>query len=339
VEELDKYFLGLAIDEAWKFQGLTYPNPAVGAVVAKDGQLISCECHKKAGDPHAEVLAIKSAFIKLHPDRSKTEYIKILQISSEIHEYLYENHDNIFADCDIYSTLEPCNHYGKTPPCSHLISKLRFKRVVFGSSDEGVRASGGAEFLSKNCIEVIPGVLKDRCDELLAPFLAWQNSRFVFFKYAQTLNGVIAPGKISSDESFEMVHKLRDKIELLVIGGNTVRNDRPTLDSRIVDGKAPDVLIYSRRDDLDRSIPLFGVPNREVIITNKLNIPQKYRFIMIEGGSEMLKATMDICDYFLIFVSPKLSDGVFLRVNDIKFDYLSSFRVDCDQAIWARRKK
>lgn len=339
MEELDNFFMSLAVAEAWKYQGLTYPNPAVGAAIVKDGSLVSLDCHKKAGEPHAEVLAIRSAFSKLHPDISKVEHIKTLHSSNEIHEYLYINHDNIFTECSVYSTLEPCNHYGKTPPCSFLISKLKFKRVVFGSSDSYENSRGGSDLLVENGTEVVSGASKEQCDELLEPFLRWNKSRFVFFKYAQSLNGVIAPGKISCDEAFSFVHLLRDKVDLIIIGGNTVRSDRPTLDARLVGGRAPDVLVLSRQMEFDRTIPLFGVPKRDVMISDTLEIPDKYRFVMIEGGSLMLEAVSDICEYFLIFVAPRVADGLFLRGNGIKFDYLNSFRVGCDQAIWARRKK
>jgi len=338
VEELDKFCMSLAINEAWKFQGLTYPNPAVGAVVTQNEHIVSVECHKKSGDPHAEVLAIKSAYLKLHKDYSKKTILSTLQTSDEIHQFLYENHDSIFHECSIYSTLEPCNHHGKTPPCSTLISKLGFKRIIFGSFDYGDTAHGGALKLKADGIDVVDSIMQKECDILLVPFLAWQKSRFIFFKYAQTLNGVVAPGKISSENSFEMVHKLRDKIDLLIIGGETVRSDRPTLDARLVDGRAPDVMILSRKDDFDKTIPLFGVKNREVFIVDSLQIPSKYRFIMVEGGPNMLEFVRDICDFFLIFIAPRVASGVALSLNTIDFDYLNSFKIGNDMAIWAKRR-
>ena len=106
-------YLQLAIDEAWKYQFLTYPNPAVGAVlIVKNKVFISA--HKKAGLPHAEVNVIYEAYKHFFkaPD---------LTTSNDIHNFLYQNHNNFFNDAILYVTLEPCNHYGKTPPCSLLI--------------------------------------------------------------------------------------------------------------------------------------------------------------------------------------------------------------------------
>jgi len=97
---------------------------------------------------------------------------------------------------------------------------------------------------------------------------------------------------------------MRHAADLLVIGGNTVRTDRPTLDARMVGGKAPDVLILSRKDDFDRSIPLFGVPGRKVMIANDLTAMEMYRNVLVEGGPGMFEALKDVCDMFLCFVAP-----------------------------------
>jgi len=251
-----EYFINLALEKAWAYQGLTYPNPPVGAVITDNqNNFISDGEHTEAGTPHAEVNAIKQAYFNLTNDKSilKQEY------SKEIHEYLYKNHNNIFSDKNIYVTLEPCNHFGKTPPCSKLIKELGFKKVFIGTLDPNKEASGGAKYLQKYGLHVEVGLLEDKCKELLEPFTIWQKKPFVFFKLAQSSNGVISGGTITCKESRMHVHALRDKTDLLVIGGNTVRIDRPTLDARMVDGKAPDILIYSKSKEFDRSIPLFNM--------------------------------------------------------------------------------
>jgi len=152
--------------------------------------------------------------------------------------------------------------------------------------------------------------LRKECDELLFPFLAWQNHQpFIFFKLALSKNGVASGGIITSEASRTMVHRLRDKCDLLVIGGNTVRTDRPLLDARLCDGTAPDVLIYSRQNDFDVSIPLFSVKNRKVLIENSLEKVGQYKMVMIEGGQEMLKSIEDSVGWYLIFTSPHLKEG------------------------------
>ena len=336
--ENDSFFLSLAINEAWKFQGLTYPNPAVGAVVVKDGKILAIDCHKKAGTPHAEVLAIRSAFCKLHPDPSRVAEISVLESSLEIHEYLYSNHDAIFKECTIYSTLEPFNNYGKTPPCSQLIKTLGFKKAIFGSYDTGDESGCGLKTLLDSGVDCVGGVMVSECDELIRPFVNWQKGRFVFFKYAQTLNGSIGPGKVSNSNAFEMVHALRDRIDLLIIGGETVRSDRPTLDSRLISGHAPDVMIYSKNDDFDRSIPLFDVPNRDVFISSTLDIPDRYKFVMIEGGGGTLFATKEICDAYLIFLSPVIMNGFGLKCDNIELEFINYFNISNNLAIWAKRR-
>jgi len=310
---MKKRFMKLAINEAWKYQGLTYPNPAVGAVIVKQNKILAISAHKQAGLPHAEVLATKEAYYKLTNDKR----ILKLKLSEDIHNFLYHHHDNIFQDCIIYTTLEPCNHTGKTPPCSLLLKILNFKQTIIGSFDNSKDARGGAKKL-KN----VNFLLKNKSNKLLYPFIKWSNSRFVFFKVARSINNVIDGGCISCDDALDMVHKLRDKCDLLIIGGNTVRTDRPTLDSKRVGTKAPDVLIYSKENRFDKTINLFNVPNRKVIISNNFDIIDKYNFIMIEGVDAMFDLTLDIVDYYLVFTSPNKKKGAkFTSIKKLKSLY------------------
>ncbi len=328
--DFDRFCMSLALDEAWKYQGLTYPNPAVGAVITKNGKILSIEAHKEAGEPHAEVLAIKEAYYRLSGDN---EILK-LNDSAKIHTYLLQNAKNLFYDATIYVTLEPCNHYGKTPPCSTLIKNLKFKRVVISVRDPNINASGGIGYLKSSGILVEVGLMAKDGEKLIEPFRKWRDSRFIFFKLAQTLNGMIAPGIISSKKSREFVHKIRDKIELLVIGGNTIRVDRPTLDSRLAQGRAPDVLIYSKEKDFDKSIPLFGVKNRKVYIESDFEKLKEYRYIMIEGGEGMLKATSALANWYLFFISPQLKDGIGYSLNR-ELKILNKRSIGKDIVIWS----
>jgi diaminohydroxyphosphoribosylaminopyrimidine deaminase/5-amino-6-(5-phosphoribosylamino)uracil reductase len=152
-------------------------------------------------------------------------------------------------------------------------------------------------------------MMKKEGKALLEPFVTWQKKPFVFFKWAQRLDGTIDNGMISSHSSRQHMHALRSQCDLLVIGGNTVRTDCPTLDARLVNGKAPDVLIYSHQDDFDRTIALFNVPNRTVFIASDLKKIDEYHLVMIEGGSAMLQAARDVCDWYVSYVSPKIGGG------------------------------
>jgi diaminohydroxyphosphoribosylaminopyrimidine deaminase/5-amino-6-(5-phosphoribosylamino)uracil reductase len=329
----DEFFLDLAISEAWKYFGLTYPNPPVGSLITIDDKIISINCHKKYGEPHAEVNAIKDAYYKLTNDQN------ILNITdaTKLHEYLYRNHNNIFKNATIYVTLEPCNHYGKTPPCAILIENLGFKRVVIGTLENNTQAEGGAKRLQNSGIDVVSGMLKEECDSLLAIFnKTINNEKFVFFKYAQKINGVIDGGYISSKESLKLVHNLRDKCDLLVIGGNSVRVDRPTLDARMIDGKAPDILILSNQKDFDKSIPLFNVPNREVYISDSLDIIDRYKFVMVEGGSKMLQSFSKIADFLLLFQAPSIKSGGYKIDADINLETKYFSKIGVDLYMWSK---
>lgn len=307
VTQSDNALMKIAQEAAWAYQGLTFPNPAVGAVLSDDnGNIISVGAHQKAGSPHAEVEVLKHAYMKLTGDDS----LENINDSTDIHSFLSTHHNDIFSQLTLHVTLEPCHHHGKTPPCSQLIKTLGLKKVVIGSRDLSLHAQGGGAFLESNGVKIVWDCLRKECDELLTPFLAWQNHQpFVFFKLALSANGVASGGIITSEASRTMVHRLRDKCDLLVIGGNTVRIDRPILDARLCEGKAPDILIYSRSNDFDRSIPLFSVSHRKILIENSLEKLQQYKMVMIEGGQEMLKMIEKDVKWYLIFTSPHHKEG------------------------------
>lgn len=325
-----KYFIQMALDKAWTYQGLTYPNPPVCSVITdiKDN-FISLGVHEYSGGPHAEVNAIKNAYHNLTNDTN----LDFIKDSAAIHEYLFINHNGIFRDKNIYVTLEPCNHHGKTPPCANLILELGFKKIFIGTLDPNKNASGGAQKLIENGLHVEVGILGEKCKSLIEPFKLWQQKTFVFFKLAMSANGVIDGGTITCKESRILVHALRDKVDLLVIGGNTVRVDRPTLDARLSDGRAPDVLIYSKNKDFDKNIPLFSVPNRKVLIADNFDILSDYNYVMIEGGEGMLKAVKDFVDWFLIFRSPHFKKG-FSPSLEISLKEEFSMSIGEDRVSW-----
>ncbi|WP_242689831.1 bifunctional diaminohydroxyphosphoribosylaminopyrimidine deaminase/5-amino-6-(5-phosphoribosylamino)uracil reductase RibD [Sulfurimonas aquatica] len=324
----------LALDEAWKYQGFTYPNPAVGcAILSPSREILAVEAHHRSGEAHAEVNALKSAYYKLTNDA----YILSLETSADIHAYLINNHNNMFNNCSLYTTLEPCSHYGKTPSCASLISELSFKDVYVGSYDTNKKAQNGNTILQKNGVKVVSEILHNECENLLFPFKKFLEGRFVFFKWAQRLNATTDDGIISSHESRVDVHKMRDVCDLLVIGGNSVRVDRPTLDARLVDGKAPDILIISRDKEFDRNIPLFNVKNRKVFVEDNFSKLSEYKNIMIEGTSKMYELSREYVDLYLCYLAPTFggSSG-FDNIND-KFDILNVRQADEDIIMWMKR--
>ncbi|MCW8954457.1 MAG: bifunctional diaminohydroxyphosphoribosylaminopyrimidine deaminase/5-amino-6-(5-phosphoribosylamino)uracil reductase RibD [Sulfurimonas sp.] len=340
----NNFYMNLALKEAWKYQGLTYPNPAVGCtVVGINGEVLAVEAHKRAGGPHAEVQALKSAYFKLTND----EKILELTLSADIHTFLLQNHNNCFKGISLYTTLEPCSHIGKTPSCATLIASLGIKKLFVGSNDLNVEASGGNEVVrnadlypkgNSSWAHVETGILAKECEALLKPFNKWSQKRFVFFKWAQRLNGTTDDGIISSKESRTITHAMRDVCDLLVIGGNTVRTDRPTLDARLVDGKAPDILILSNSTEFDKSIALFNVKNRKVIISDNLSSLDNYKNIMIEGSSNMFELARNITDYYLCFLAPTFGGNSSFNKIDDKFEILNIQKEEQDIIMWMKRE-
>jgi diaminohydroxyphosphoribosylaminopyrimidine deaminase/5-amino-6-(5-phosphoribosylamino)uracil reductase len=207
--------------------GYTAPNPMVGAVVVQAGQIIGEGFHPKAGEPHAEVFALRSAGAQA---RGATVYVN----------------------------LEPCNHYGRTPPCTEALIKAGVAKVVVGMVDPDPRVAGsGIERLRSAGIEVVVGVEEKACQRLNEAFshrIRYQQP-FGILKYAMTLDGKIATTTghsawITAPAARQRVHHLRAQCDAVIVGGNTVRQDNPRLTTHAVEGPNPLRVVMSRRFDL-----------------------------------------------------------------------------------------
>ena len=200
-----------AIRLAVKGLGRTSPNPAVGAVIVRDGHVIASGYHKKAGQNHAEVEALS-----VIGGKGKESDI-------------------------LYVTLEPCNHYGRTPPCTEAIIKSGIKNVVIGMGDPNPSVKGGgAEFLRQRGIHVKSGVLEDECRRLNEGYIKFVTTGrpFVTAKSALTLDGWSATSKghskwITNERSRNFVHRLRDKADGIMVGVGTIIADDPLLTTRL----------------------------------------------------------------------------------------------------------
>ena len=155
---------------------------------------------------------------------------------------------------------------------------------------------------------------------------------------AQTLNGSI-DGSISSNQAKAYVHALRDRIDLMLIGGNTVRTDRPTLDARFIAGRAPNIMIYTKNNIFDNNIPLFKIPNREVIISDDLFKLLEYKFVMVEGVYNLMEALKERIDYIVLLVSPKIRNGVnALNEIDMDFEIIHENFIGDEKIVYLKRK-
>jgi len=327
----DEFYMKLALDKAWQFQGLTYPNPAVGAVVSCNGKIVAVEAHQKAGTSHAEVLALLSAYETI--SSTKIDFDRF--DANLAHQFLLKLPKDFFSSCTMYVTLEPCSHAGKTPSCASLLAKLHLKEIIIGTKDPIVGHDGGADIVS-NITNVKTGVLEKECKDLLEPFTIWQSRAFVLFKLAQTTNARVGGGYLSSKPSLVHVHKLRKVCTQMLIGGNTVREDRPKLDCRFIDSDAPDVTIYSKQKSFDETIPLFHVPNRKVDISDNLDFLDNPSFVLVEGASGMLEALKDKIDMMLIYQTPKLSTNTLTYNTTMNLQFLHTDKIDVDMIIWSK---
>lgn len=220
-----------AIELARKGAGKTSPNPAVGAVVVKNGRIIAEGFHKKAGGAHAEIVALKKA-------------------------------GNRAKGSDLYITLEPCCHYGRTPPCCNAIIRAGVKRVVVGMRDLNPIVRGqGIKMLKDNRISVSEGVLRSECERLNPAYIKWIVSGipYVTLKIALSLDGKIATKSgdskwITNDPCRSYVHELRDASDAIMVGANTVLKDDPRLNVRLPGQKARNKIAVVLDERL--SIPL-----------------------------------------------------------------------------------
>ncbi|MFP4629109.1 MAG: bifunctional diaminohydroxyphosphoribosylaminopyrimidine deaminase/5-amino-6-(5-phosphoribosylamino)uracil reductase RibD [Desulfohalobiaceae bacterium] len=205
-----------AVELARKAWGRTAPNPCVGAVVLQQGRILAWGWHQGPGLPHAEAKALQQA--ALAP------------------EYRPE-------ECALFVTLEPCNHQGRTPPCTRAVLEQGIRRVVVGCKDPnpGVQG-GGAEYLEAQGAEVEIGVAEQACRDLISDFMLWQQEQrpFVLLKLASSLDGRIGlsggrPARISGPQAKEQVHYLRSRVQAVLVGGGTFYQDDPGLDCRLQD--------------------------------------------------------------------------------------------------------
>jgi len=261
------------IELAQMGMGSVSPNPMVGALIVCNDRIIGDGYHAKYGEAHAEVNAIRNV-LENHGDAKE-----LLKRST------------------IYVNLEPCFHFGKTPPCTDLIINNQIQRVVIGCRDPFEHVNGkGIQKLKEAGIEVIEGVLTDQCISLNKRFITRvQKQRpYIILKWAQTQDKYIAPADgtqkwITTLTSKQLVHKWRSEEDAVLVGKNTVKADNPQLNVREWSGKNPIRIIIDRNLELSGSLNVFD-QSQETIIFNeiKTEIIGKMKYLQLEDFDNLL---------------------------------------------------
>jgi len=240
--EIDQKYMRLALREARKGLGRTSPNPCVGAVVVRDQLVVATGYHQKAGTPHAEIHALRRA-------------------------------GALARGATLYVTLEPCNHTGRTPPCTQAIVASGIKRVVVGMEDPNpLVLGGGNNYLQSQGLEVVSGVLAAECRKLNRPFIKYitQSLPWVVMKGGMSLDGRIsyqrhARGWMTGADSLRKTHRLRNCADAILVGSTTVKVDDPALTTRLPHGRGRDPL--------------------RVILDTHLTIPESSRVLHLDSSA------------------------------------------------------
>lgn len=342
MRSLDELILWHCCELAWEHQSLALPNPSVCAiVVSANGEILGTGVHIIAGSPHAEVLAIQKAYYAL----TKDEQILSCQSSESIHQYLLASHQNLFTQCSLYVSLEPCNHQGKTPPCATLIAHLKFAKVCIAISESHTLATGGLSYLLSQKINafILPSPkIAHYAKSLLLPFDTLRTKgRFVLFKLAQRLDGSYKDGRISSQDSQNFTHNQRSVCNYICISGATLRADNPQLNARYAtypynNTATPQVLVFSRTL---RALPTPNpaIHNRVQFCENTHILRELQGFVIVEGGFAFLHNIREEIDMFLLLESPHCIQN---EENHLGFDecfsLLHQAHIGKDIVLWLK---
>ena len=278
---LDEKFMGMAVGLAKRAGNSTRPNPRVGALVVKKGRVLGEGFHRKAGEAHAEVEALRKAGVKA-------------------------------KGADLYVTLEPCSTHGRTPPCTDRIVASGVRKVIYGAGDVDRRNAGGAGLiLSRKKIRVVKGILREECEKLNEDYQHWTTRKepWVILKLAMTLDGyLVVPGRrwVTGEPARAEVQKLRSECDAILVGAETVRKDNPQLtvrgvfrrsaECRNVGGEQPWRVVVTRSGKLPKGAHLFQDRQKERTLVYRKKkwsdvLKDLHRRgvsrLLVEGGAEV----------------------------------------------------
>lgn len=284
---MDEKYMRRALELAAHGELDASPNPMVGAVIVDaSGRIIGEGWHRRCGEGHAEVNAVASV--------ADQEALK---------------------DSTMYVTLEPCSHYGKTPPCAELIVRTGIPRVVIGTLDPFAKVSGrGVARLREAGVEVEVGMLEKECQELNRKFMTAHRCRrpYVTLKWAQSADGFI-DGHISTPLNSMLVHKLRATHDAILVGSGTALADNPALDTRLYAGKSPVKVVLDRRGRVGNDLRMFS-EGETVVMRDYSSLADAMErlyergitSVLVEGGATLHRSFIEdnLWDEIRIEVSP-----------------------------------
>ena len=288
----DKQYMRRCIQLAKNGRQTAAPNPMVGAVIVHDGRIIGEGYHIRCGGPHAEV----NAFASVRPED-----------------------ECLLTESTVYVSLEPCSHWGKTPPCAELLIKKRIRRCVVGCQDPFAKVQGrGIKMLRDAGIEVVVGVLEAECLRLNEKFITYHSSHrpYTTLKWAQSANGFI-DGKFSNYYTQALCHKRRAEHGAIMVGSRTWEVDHPRLDVRQWYGENPKIYVAHG-----------GVPQVEETA------------LLVEGGAKLHQYFIDegLWDDCFVEIAPFSIDGT-VKAPVMKNAELVSSLIVCDRTILHYRKR
>ena len=255
--KINEKYIRRCIELARNGLGTTYPNPLVGSVIVYDGKIIGEGWHKKSGESHAEVNAVKAV-----KDKS------------------------LLKKATIYVSLEPCSHFGKTPPCCDLIIKNNIPNVVIGTVDPNVKVAGnGIKKLIEAGIHVTVGVLEEECNALNKRFFTFHKKKrpFIVLKWAESQDGFIAPTEklekkpvwITNQYSRQLVHKWRTEEQAILVGTQTAIDDNPKLNARDWSGKNPIRLVIDQNNRIEKNNHIFDNQAVTIVFSKSIDTIKK----------------------------------------------------------------
>ena len=277
-KSIPKTFMQRCIDLARLGASNVAPNPMVGCVIVHNDVIIGEGYHQVYGGPHAEVNAIQNV-------KDKT----------------------LLSQSTLYVNLEPCNHHGKTPPCSLLILEYKIPHVVIGCVDSFSEVAGkGIENLRKNGVNVEVGLLEKECLWLNRRFFTFHNKKrpYIILKWAQTANGFMDIDRsqnkqlgiqwITQPETQQLTHKWRSEEAGILVGKNTALNDNPSLTCRAIEGVNPTRIVIDKKLELKRTLNLFNSGEKVVVFNEiKTETSDNIQYVKLNFGNNILPQLLD----------------------------------------------